>query len=65
MSPGPTRTEGTAPFGEGLDQLGSQVIAKRVAAPQEIAAAIAFLASDEAGYVHAANLDVDGGYHAA
>jgi NAD(P)-dependent dehydrogenase (short-subunit alcohol dehydrogenase family) len=65
VSPGPTRTEGTVPFGEALDQLGSLVIARRVAAPEEVAAAIAFLASDEASYVHATNLDVDGGYHAA
>ena len=61
VSPGPTRTEGTARFGVGIDQLGAAAPAGRVAAPGEIAAAIAYLASDDASFVYGAILDVDGG----
>ena len=33
----------------------------RVAEPEEIAAAIAYLASDEASFIHGATIPVDGG----
>ncbi len=61
VSPGPTRTEGTAGMGEGLDQLASLAPAGRPASPQEIASAIVYLASDQASFVHGAVLAVDGG----
>jgi NAD(P)-dependent dehydrogenase (short-subunit alcohol dehydrogenase family) len=64
VSPGPTRTEGTAPMGDQLDALASVGPAGRPAAPLEIANAIAFLASDAASFVHGAVLDVDGGRNA-
>lgn len=64
VSPGPTRTEGTAAMGEGIDQLAAMAPARRAASPDEIAAAIAFLASDEASFVHGAILAVDGGRNA-
>ncbi len=35
----------------------------RLAKPEEIAAAVAFLASDEAGYITGANISVNGGMH--
>jgi 3-oxoacyl-[acyl-carrier protein] reductase len=35
--------------------------AKRFAAPEEVAAAIVFLASEKAGYVNGINIPVDGG----
>jgi NAD(P)-dependent dehydrogenase (short-subunit alcohol dehydrogenase family) len=38
-----------------------QLLIGRQGKPQEIAAAIAFLASDEAAYITAQNLSVDGG----
>lgn len=65
VSPGPTRTEGTEPMGDQLDKLASMAPAGRPAAPEEIAAAIGYLAGDEASFVHGAVLDVDGGRNAA
>jgi len=64
VSPGPTRTEGTVAMGEGIDQLAAMAPAGRAASPDEIAAAIAYLASDEASFVHGAILAVDGGRNA-
>jgi NAD(P)-dependent dehydrogenase (short-subunit alcohol dehydrogenase family) len=61
VSPGPTRTEGTAGMGEALDQLASAAPAGRPGLPAEIASAIVYLASDEASFVHGALLPVDGG----
>lgn len=61
VSPGPTRTEGTAPMGDALDQLASAAPAHRPGSPEEIAAAITYLASDEASFIHGAVLPVDGG----
>jgi len=61
VSPGPTRTEGTADMGEALDQLASAAPAGRPALPEEIASAIVYLASDEASFVHGALVPVDGG----
>lgn len=59
--PGPTRTPGSEPLGEALDQLASQAPARRVAAPQEIAAAVTYLASESASFIHGAVVAVDGG----
>ncbi len=61
VSPGPTRTDGTAEMGEALDQLASAAPAGRPARPEEIASAIVYLASDEASFVQGVVLPVDGG----
>ncbi|MFH8769919.1 SDR family NAD(P)-dependent oxidoreductase [Streptomyces sp. NPDC085866] len=61
VEPGPTRTEGTAGMGEDLDALAAQAPAGRPATAQEIAEAIAYLASDAASFVQGAILPVDGG----
>jgi NAD(P)-dependent dehydrogenase (short-subunit alcohol dehydrogenase family) len=61
VEPGPTRTEGTTGMTEDLDALAARAPAGRVAAPEEIAEAIAYLASDAAGFVQGAVLPVDGG----
>ncbi|MET8994363.1 SDR family oxidoreductase [Amycolatopsis sp. NPDC004169] len=61
VSPGPTRTEGTAAFGDGLDELAAAGPAGRVASPEEIAAAITFLATGDASFIQGAVLPVDGG----
>lgn len=61
VSPGPTRTEGTAAMGEDLDQLAAAGPAGRPGSPDEIADAIVFLATDRSSFVHGAVLPVDGG----
>jgi NAD(P)-dependent dehydrogenase (short-subunit alcohol dehydrogenase family) len=61
VSPGPTRTEGTLPMGDALDQLASVGPAGRVGQPDEIASAIVFLVSQQASFVHGVLLPVDGG----
>lgn len=61
VSPGPTRTEGSAAMGEALDQLAAGAPAGRPGLPEEIASAITYLASDAASFVHGAVLPVDGG----
>jgi NAD(P)-dependent dehydrogenase (short-subunit alcohol dehydrogenase family) len=61
VSPGPTRTEGTEPMGNTLDQLAAAAPAGRAASPQEIANAILFLTTDDASFIQGAVLPVDGG----
>ena len=61
VSPGPTRTEGTAGMGESLDQLAAAGPAGRPGLASEIAEAIVFLATEGASFVHGAILPVDGG----
>jgi NAD(P)-dependent dehydrogenase (short-subunit alcohol dehydrogenase family) len=61
IAPGPTRTPGTAPMGEGLDQLAATLPLGRPATPVEIANTALFLGSDEASYVNGAVVAVDGG----
>ena len=61
VSPGPTRTEGTAGMGDALDQLAAAAPAGRAGQPEEIAAAITFLVTDQASFVHGVVLPVDGG----
>jgi NAD(P)-dependent dehydrogenase (short-subunit alcohol dehydrogenase family) len=61
VSPGPTRTEGTAPMGDGVDQLAATTPAGVPAAAEDIADGIVFLVSDAAKHIHGAILPVDGG----
>jgi NAD(P)-dependent dehydrogenase (short-subunit alcohol dehydrogenase family) len=65
VSPGPTLTEGTEPLGELLTQMAARGPANRVAAAEEIASAIVYLASPEASFIHGSILVVDGGRLAA
>ena len=61
VAPGPTRTPGTEPMGDALDQLAATAPLNRPATADEIAAAALFLGSDDASYVNGAVLAVDGG----
>lgn len=49
------------PVGEVEEQFKKQVPAHRFAGPEEVAAAVAFLATPAAGYINGINLPVDGG----
>ena len=56
--PGPIETDMGNPDLAGLTAL------KRLGQPSEVAAAVAFLASDEAAYITGAQLEIDGGWNA-
>jgi 3-oxoacyl-[acyl-carrier protein] reductase len=45
-----------------MKSITARIPMKRMGTPEEIAAAVVFLASDEASYVTGATLFVDGGY---
>jgi NAD(P)-dependent dehydrogenase (short-subunit alcohol dehydrogenase family) len=64
VSPGMIRTEGSSD-GAGLEPVAATIPARRLGDPHEVARAVAFLASDEASYIHGAVLPVDGGAIAA
>ena len=61
VAPGPTRTEGTLVMGDALDEYAALAPAGRPATADEIAEAIAFLASGRASFIYGAVLPVDGG----
>lgn len=61
VAPGVTRTEGTAAVLEFAEQFMASTPAGRVGEPEEVAAVVAFLASDDASFIHASIVPVDGG----
>jgi len=70
ICPGPVETNigigGSTPHGEGLAKVMKLVQATtgRISKPEEQAAAIAFLASDDASFLNGAIVPVDGGWYA-
>ena len=64
ISPGYVQTDMVMAIREDVrNQIVSQIPAGRLAMPEEIADAVAFLASDKAGYITGTNLAVNGGLH--
>jgi beta-ketoacyl ACP reductase len=62
VAPGPISTEMLAAVGDDRQDLISQAVPLgRLGEPQEVAAAVSFLASDDAAYITGAVLPVDGG----
>jgi NAD(P)-dependent dehydrogenase (short-subunit alcohol dehydrogenase family) len=61
VAPGPTETEGTAGLADIVEGLGRTRALQRIAGPDEIARAVAFVASPAASYINGVVLPVDGG----
>jgi NAD(P)-dependent dehydrogenase (short-subunit alcohol dehydrogenase family) len=62
-TPAPARVVGEESARAFQAELITKVPIGRLGLPEEVAAAVAFLASDESSFVHGANLDIDGGEH--
>ncbi|MGW7497122.1 SDR family NAD(P)-dependent oxidoreductase, partial [Streptomyces luteogriseus] len=63
VAPGPIRTDmAVETVGEMFDEFSRNTPLARAGEPEEIAEAVAFLASDKAGYITGAVLAADGGY---
>jgi 3-oxoacyl-[acyl-carrier protein] reductase len=64
VQPGPIDTDMNPDSGDFADTQRSGTALGRYGKPEEVAAAVAFLASPEASYITGATLDVDGGFNA-
>jgi NAD(P)-dependent dehydrogenase (short-subunit alcohol dehydrogenase family) len=64
VSPGLTASEGvlSSPHADAFEFVGSLQALKRQAVPDDIAPAVAFLASEEAGWITGSTVNVDGGH---
>jgi NAD(P)-dependent dehydrogenase (short-subunit alcohol dehydrogenase family) len=64
VAPGPIATARQIEFAEHVAPLLARVPSRRASTPDEVAAAVVFLASDDAANIHGAILSIDGGWAA-
>lgn len=64
VAPGPIATERAVEFVEHVKPMLARIPSRRMSTPEEVAAAVVFLASDDAANIHGAILSVDGGWAA-
>jgi len=64
VAPGPIETPGTKRLGKTIEEIVKAVPVGRIGLPSDVAATVAFLASDEASFITGALIVVDGGYTA-
>lgn len=64
VAPGPIATERAAEFTEHIAPALARIPSRRMSTPEEVAAAVVFLASDAAANIQGAVLSVDGGWAA-
>jgi NAD(P)-dependent dehydrogenase (short-subunit alcohol dehydrogenase family) len=64
VAPGPIATERQDEFADHLAPVLARLPSRRMSTPEEVAASVVFLASDDAANIHGAVLSVDGGWAA-
>jgi NAD(P)-dependent dehydrogenase (short-subunit alcohol dehydrogenase family) len=64
VAPGPIATERQLEFADHVAPVLAKLPSRRASTPEEVAAAVVFLASDDAANIHGAVLSVDGGWAA-
>jgi 3-oxoacyl-[acyl-carrier protein] reductase len=64
VQPGPIDTDLNPATGSHAESMRLQTALGRYGRPEEVAAAVAFLAGPDAGYITGATLNVDGGWNA-
>ena len=64
VAPGPIATERQLEFADHVEPMLARHPSRRMSTPEEVAAAVVFLASDDAANIHGAILSVDGGWAA-
>jgi NAD(P)-dependent dehydrogenase (short-subunit alcohol dehydrogenase family) len=64
VAPGPIATERQQEFADHVQPMLTRLPSRRMSTPEEVAASVVFLASDDAANIHGAILSVDGGWAA-
>jgi NAD(P)-dependent dehydrogenase (short-subunit alcohol dehydrogenase family) len=64
VAPGPIATERQEQFADHVAPVLARIPSRRMSTPAEVAAAVVFLAGDDAANIHGATLSVDGGWAA-
>ncbi|NIH98631.1 NAD(P)-dependent dehydrogenase (short-subunit alcohol dehydrogenase family) [Mycolicibacterium fluoranthenivorans] len=64
VAPGPIATDRALEAADHVGPVLARIPSRRMSTPQEVAAAVPFLAGDDAANIHGAVLSVDGGWAA-